>query len=319
MKEYRIAFLFPGQGSQHVGMGRGFYDSFESVRIRFEEASEILGYDLASLCFEGPEEKLKLTVHTQPAIFTVSAAVCEVLESEGFVPAAAAGHSLGEYSALVGSRAIEFSSALSAVKRRAELMYEEGSKRPGTMAAVLESDISKVESLCDKASSAGVCQIANINSPGQFVISGDVSAVEKAAEISSELGIRRVMMLKVSGAFHSDLMSPASQRLRQKLEELDISDPRAMFVPNATGQRTARPEEIRTCLIKQLDSPVLWQKSMETLLAEELASFVEVGPGKVLSGLMKKIDRDTHCFTTETPEAMDETLKAITAGTNRVS
>jgi [acyl-carrier-protein] S-malonyltransferase len=303
----KVAFLFPGQGSQYVGMGKALCESFPRARRWFDEASSIIGEDLSRICFEGPEEKLKKTVNTQPALFVKSWAAWDVVKDElaaDFV----AGHSLGEYTALAVAGAISFADGVAAVRKRGELMFESGVRRPGTMAAVLGLSSEEVEKLCVEASAAGVVQPANLNCPGQVVISGEVAGVERAVELAPEHGAKKAMVLKVSGAFHSELMEDARDELARFLEEIDIRDARVPVIANATARPVTDGAEIRKSLVDQMTSPVRWEESMRFLLDEDVAEFYEIGSGKVLRGLLRSVDRSARATSMGPPETLTAVL-----------
>ncbi len=280
------AFIFPGQGSQYVGMGKDFYDSDAGARDLFKRADELLGFPLSSICFEGPEEELRQTRTTQPAIFLHS-----VVASRGIKhvkPDMVAGHSLGEYSALVAAGALTFESALRLVRLRGELMQQAGEVRKGTMAAVVGLSPEAVSEICELASSAGVVQAATFNSPGQIVISGSVPGVRRAMEIAREKGAKLVRELVVSGAFHSPLMESARDGLKKGLEQTEIHDASIPVYANVSGEAVKDAREIRDRLFRQLTSPVLWEQTMNNMARDGATSFYEIGPGKVLQGLVKR-------------------------------
>jgi [acyl-carrier-protein] S-malonyltransferase len=288
-----VALLFPGQGSQFVGMGRDLAASSTVARETFREADDILGFPLSRLCFDGPESELTQTGNAQPAILTHSVAVWRALADrlDGGI-LFAAGHSLGEFSAYVAAGGISFADAVRTVRRRGELMETSGRDRPGTMAALLGLDDAAVEKVCREAAArGGDCVAANYNSPGQIVISGDVAAVERAVELARAAGARRAVRLNVSGAFHSPLMRVAEAGLAEQLERAAISRPGFPVVSNVTAQPVTEPAEVRRLLILQLTSPVRWTGCMQTMLAAGATRFVELGPGSVLTGLLRRIDR----------------------------
>lgn len=281
------AYLFPGQGSQSVGMGYEHFQQSEVFAQYVDRANEVLGFDLKKIMFEGPAEKLKQTEYTQPAIFLHSIALYKTLDAR---PDMVAGHSLGEFSALVASGAVTFEDALQIVRRRGELMQSAGEANPGTMAAVIGMDDEVVEKLCSQATEEVGKEViaANYNCPGQVVISGAVEAVEKAVELLKEEGCRLAKLLPVSGAFHSSLMQPAYDGLKNSLEELNISNPECPIYSNYTAESTTQPEEIRSNVLNQLLNPVLWTHTLQNMEANGANSFIEVGPGKVLQGLVKR-------------------------------
>ncbi len=292
-KEDRLktALLFPGQGSQFVGMGRDLYERHPEARATFDEACEILGVDLKRICFEGPEEELRRTHNTQPAIFVHSVAT---LRSMGLRPEGAdfraAGHSLGEYSAYVAAGAISFADALRLVRRRGELMYQAGLDRPGTMAAILGLEGRRVAEVLESV--PGIVRAANFNSPGQVVISGEVEAVGLAAQRLKEAGARKTIPLEVSGAFHSPLMKGAARGLSEMLSGTPLARARCPVLANASATEVVEPEAIRTSLEAQLLSPVLWEQTVRALLDWGAGRFVEIGPGKVLTGLVRAADKE---------------------------
>lgn len=287
----KTAYLFPGQGSQFVEMGKSIYETNPEAMKYFDQANEILGIDLKSIMFEGPEEKLKQTEFTQPAIFLHSVALFKTLN---VTPDMVAGHSLGEFSALVACGAVSFEEALKIVRKRGQLMQEAGNTNPGTMAAVIGMDDEDVEDICKRASKVTGQEVipANYNSPGQIVISGNVEAVEKAVEIAKEEGVRLAKTLPVSGAFHSSLMKPAYDGLKSQLEDLDINEPSCPIYSNYTAEATMNVEEIRSNLLNQLLNPVRWTQTLINMKKDGADSFVEVGPGKVLQGLVKRTLKD---------------------------
>lgn len=291
----KTAFIFPGQGSQFVGMGRDLYESHDTAKTVFDKANEILGFSLTDIMFGsgGSEEQetatLKKTEFTQPALFTHSAAAMAVLRAADVLPDMTAGHSLGEYSALYAAGAIGFADALKTVHRRGQLMGAAGNERPGTMAAILGLGDDQVETLCEQASTADhVVVAANYNSVGQIVISGDTVAVERAVEMASEAGARRALLLPVSGAFHSPLMEHAREGLETALESLPITEPFCPVYLNVSARASSDPSEIRRRLGEQLISPVRWAQTLVAMDADGATTFIEVGTGKVLSGLVKR-------------------------------
>ena len=291
-----VSMLFPGQGSQFVGMGRDLYEAFPGVRDSYDRAEELLGFPLKTVSFEGPEEELKQTRVTQPAIFVHSVAVFRLLQERGVKPAAVAGHSLGEYSALVANGALRFEDGVKLVGLRGRLMQEAGTREPGTMAAMIGLKPEQVEGICRRASEeAGVVVAANFNSPEQIVISGTVAGVHRAMELARENGTKRVVELVVSGAFHSPLMASATEELAGAIQRTEFLPPTCPIYSNVTAAPTVDPDEIRANLVSQLTSPVRWVESVRNMIAAGHREFLEVGPGKVLSGLLRRIDRSVSC------------------------
>ncbi len=289
-----VAFLFPGQGSQHVGMGRELYDNAPAARAVFDQADEILGFPLSRICFEGPEEVLKDTANQQPALYVTSMAMLARMKEQNWeMPAFAAGHSLGEFSALAAAGAFSFAAGLKLVRRRGQLMKAAGEAHPGAMAAILALDVSTVERICQQASeeSGRIVQIANDNCPGQVVISGDAAALAVAMALATEAKARKVVKLPITIAAHSPLMAPAADALAAAIEATPISAPQIPVIANVTAEPLTEPEAIRGELKAQLTSGVAWTTSMNYLLAEGVDSFVEVGPGDTLLSFSKRINR----------------------------
>lgn len=289
-----IGLLCPGQGSQFVGMGRDLADAYPTARQTFQEADEALGVALSRICWEGPDDELTRTINAQPAILVHSVAVWRVLqEQKPLEVGLAAGHSLGEFSAHVAAGTFSFADAVRTVRRRGELMYESGRQRPGTMAAVLGLDDAAAVSVCRQAStdSGGTVVPANYNSPGQLVISGDAAAVKRAEELAKEAGAKRVIPLNVSGAFHSPLMEVAAPGLREALEQVAMQDPRFPVVSNVTASPVQDAATAGRLLVEQLTSPVRWVESVRAMMKNGADRFVEIGPGNVLTGLLRRIDR----------------------------
>ena len=282
------AFVFPGQGAQFSGMGKDLHDASQDARMRFEQANDILGFDIASIMFEGTAEELKETKVTQPAIFLHSVILAECL-GDAFQPDMVAGHSLGEFSALVAAGALGFKDGLSLVSARANAMQKACELQPSTMAAVLGLENNVVEDIC--GNTGGVVVAANYNCPGQLVISGEVPAVEAACHALTEAGARRALMLPVGGAFHSPLMEPAREELATAIAQADIQSPRCPIYQNVSAEPTSDPQLIRQQLVAQLTAPVRWTQTMEAMIADGAKEVTEVGPGKVLQGLFKKVDR----------------------------
>lgn len=295
-----LALLFPGQGSQHVGMGRALADAEPEAARVFALADEVLGYPLSKLMWSGPEEDLRDTRNAQPAILAHSVAVLRVLRARLGPVAFAAGHSLGELSAYVAAGTLAADDALSCVRARGELMHQAGTERPGAMAAVLGLSDEEVEEVCARVD-AGVCVPANFNSSGQVVVSGDLAGVEQATALVKAAGAKRVMPLNVSGAFHSPLMEPAAQGLRRRLEAIDLRDPEFPVVSNATAEPVTAASEARELLVRQLTAPVRWSASIGTMRARGVGRFVEIGPGNVLCGLNRKNAEGVPCASVGEP------------------
>jgi len=307
----KIAFLFPGQGSQYPGMGRDLAENFPAARKVFDEADRALGFPLSKLCFEGPAEELQLTANTQPAILTVSAAAAAVLDEKGVSPAYVAGHSLGEYSALVATRSITLDAAARIVRKRGQYMQEAVPVGVGAMAALLGMEPASVNAVCAEAAQGEIVSAANINSPGQIVIAGNASAVERAVDLAKTHGAKRAIMLNVSAPFHCALMKPAADRLAVSLDAIEIRKPAVPLVNNADAELVRSADAIGDGLKRQVTAPVRWFESMSRLLAEGVDLFVEVGPGKVLSGLMRQISRDARCLHVEDAASLNEVLAAL--------
>ena len=308
----QIAFIFPGQGSQKVGMGAAFAQEYPIARAVFDEADAVAGQALSTLCFHGPAAALKQTENTQLAILTCSVATLRMLNHLGVVPKAVAGHSLGEYSALVAAGALAFSDALTLVRARAQAMAEAGEKQKGTMAAILGMEAERLQQLCEKA--GGVVNIANYNCPGQLVISGEVDAVNRVVELASaEIGARRCRPLPVSGAFHSPLMEPAQQKFDSVLKRVKLHPPKRDVVMNVTGELASDAAEIQRLLFQQITAPVQWEKSLQTLAESGISHFVEVGPGKVLSGLVNRTLRGSVAVNVEDAPSLESALEKIPA------
>ena len=309
----KIAFLFPGQGSQTVGMGRDLAGRFPIAEQTFAEADDACGFALSKLCFEGPEEDLRLTENTQPAIMTVSVAVLRVLSEHGIQPALAAGHSLGEWSAHGAAGTLKFADAVRAVKARGRAMQEAVPAGQGAMAAILSLDPEKVSDAClDAAQDTGlICAAANLNSPGQTVISGALAAVEKAAALCKERGARRAVMLPVSAPFHCALMQPAQEEVARVLGSLQLNDPQFPVAANVSGTMVTTAEGARHALIEQVTGAVRWVDCVRTLVGAEAQIFIEVGPGKVLCGLLKQIDPAQKSMNVEDTASLEKTLTEL--------
>jgi [acyl-carrier-protein] S-malonyltransferase len=306
-----IAFLFPGQGSQDVGMGKELAEDHAVARRTFEEADDALGYKLSQLCFEGPEDKLRLTEVTQPAILTASVAAWRVLHEKGLTPALVAGHSLGEYSAHVAAGTLSFADTVRTVRQRGKYMQEAVPVGVGAMAAILGMELEKVSAVCVEAAQGEVCEPANINSSEQIVISGNTAAVERAAKLASERGAKRAIMLPVSAPFHCSLMKPAQDRLAADLAALTFRKPGVAVACNADATLVEDAERSRDALVRQVTGSVKWAQSMHLLIAQGVERLVEVGPGKVLCGLMRQVDRSKPCSNVGDQASLQKTLEQM--------
>jgi [acyl-carrier-protein] S-malonyltransferase len=311
-----VAIVFPGQGSQAPGMGRDLTEKFAVARQVFEEADDALGFAISKLCFDGPAEDLQLTENTQPAILTASVAAFRALREEGIsAPAFVAGHSLGEYSALVAAGALSLADAVRTVRARGRYMQEAVPVGTGAMAAVLGADLGDIERICSEASAGQVCSIANFNSPNQAVIAGHTEAVDRAVELLNGVA-KRVIKLKVSAPFHCALMKPAEDKLAHDLEQLDFQAPAMPVVTNVDARAVTAPDELRDALVRQVSSPVRWVDSMQLLIEHGVDTFVEAGPGKVLSGLIRQISRDVKTLNVEDAASLETTNAALAAKIN---
>lgn len=305
----KTAYIFPGQGSQSPGMGKDLFEGSAAARSVFEEADAALGNSISEMCFSGSAEELALTENTQPAILTASVATLRAMEEAGFPkPDIVAGHSLGEYSAVVAAGGLSLEDAVVTVRERGRFMQEAVPVGTGGMAAIIGSDLATVEASCQEAAGGQICAPANINSPKQVVIAGNSEAVDRACEILKEKGAKRAIKLNVSAPFHCALMMPAQERLARVLEKLEFKDPNFPIVENVTAALNISAPGIRQALTEQVSSPVKWLQSVETMIGEGVDTFVEVGPGKVLSGLVRQIDRSVTCYNVEDSEGLSNTL-----------
>ncbi|MGD0887358.1 MAG: ACP S-malonyltransferase [Thermodesulfovibrionales bacterium] len=305
----RVAFVFPGQGSHYVGMGAEIYENYHEARDIFQEASDALGYDLVRLCFRGPKEELNKTYRTQPGILTVSSAIHRVLLSKGIKPSVVAGHSLGEYSALVAAEVLSFHDAVKLTEKRGQFMQDAVPEGRGRMAAILGLSRNEIDEICLSLQS-GYAAPANYNCPGQIVIAGERAAVGEAIKRAKESGARAVP-LAVSVPSHCTLMADASSRLAEELNEIEFKNPAVPLVNNADAIFLNAVDSIKASLVRQLNSPLLWEDSIKTVVDSGIEMFIEVGPGKVLSGLIKRIEPSVRVFHVEDIESLDKTLGAL--------
>ncbi len=307
----KLAFIFPGQGSQRAGMGKELAEQFPAARAVFDQADQALGFPLSKLCFEGPEEELKLTANTQPALLTASVAAYRVLEEKGIAPDYVAGHSLGEYSALVASGCLSLPEAVVTVRNRGTYMQEAVPAGQGAMAALLGLPLPKVQQVCEQAAQGQVVAPANLNSPGQIVISGHKEAVERAAAAAKDAGAKRAVLLPVSAPFHSSLLQPAAARLESDFQRIRFGGLSIPLVTNVDAEVIETPQAARDALFRQVPAPVRWEESMRKLMELGCDCFIEVGPGKVLAGLLRQIDRSARALSVEDPASLEKTLAAL--------
>ena len=307
-----IAYIFPGQGSQAVGMGKDLYDNFPAARAVFEEADEALGFKLSEMCFAGDEADLQMTANTQPAILTTSVAAFRAMESEGFsTPDFVAGHSLGEYSALVAAGSLTLTDAVKTVRKRGQYMQEAVPIGVGAMAAILGLDMQTISDACLEAADGQICSPANINSPAQVVIAGNSEAIDRAIEILKERGAKRAIKLNVSAPFHCALMKPAQDRLAADLAQIEFGDLSVPIIENVSAEANTKGIRVPEALTAQVSAPVLWKQSIENLIGQGVETFVEIGAGKVLSGLVRQINRDVRSLNVENSASLKETLNNI--------
>jgi len=307
----KVAFVFPGQASQYPGMGKELAEKYPVAKAAFDEADKALGFAISKLCFEGTEDDLKLTANTQPAILTCSVAVYRVLAEKGLAPDFVAGHSLGEYSALVAAGALKFSDAVQLVRKRGTYMQDAVPAGVGAMAAIMGLSHAVVADVCKRAADGEVCAAANLNSPEQTVISGHAGAVKRAVELASQTGAKRAVILAVSAPFHSPLMAAMAEKLEKDLRNTEFSDLRVPIVTNVDADTTTSGNEAREALIAQVSMPVRWEESVRLLIDEGVNTFVEVGPGRVLTGLLRQIERSVAALNVEDEKSLAATVEKI--------
>ncbi len=308
----KLAFIFPGQGAQYVGMGKDIAAEYKSADAIYEEASEALGFDIKEMIFNGNDEALKITENTQPTIVTTSVACMQPLLEKGIKPDFVAGLSLGEYAAHVAAGTFDFKDAVALVRKRGKFMQEAVPVGVGAMSAIIGLDNEAVIESCKEASSLGVCEPANFNCPGQLAIAGDVAAVEKANEICKAKGAKRAMMLAVSAPFHCSLLKPAGEKLAAELDKVTVNDIKIPVVVNVTAKSITNKDEVKSTLVNQVSNSVLWENCVKNMLEQGVDTFVEIGPGKVLSGFIKKINKDVKVLNVENLDSLNATLEELT-------
>ena len=309
----KVAIVFPGQASQYSGMGKDLAEKYPSARAVFDDADQALGFSISKICFEGTEDELKLTANTQPAILTVSVAAFRVLSEKGIAPDYVAGHSLGEYSALVAAGALNFADAVRLVRKRGTYMQEAVPAGQGAMAAILGISPAVVQDACKRAAEGEICSAANLNSPEQTVISGHANAIKRAVEIASQSGAKRAVILPVSAPFHCAMMMPAQEKLEKDLQATHFSDLQIPLVTNVDADSIRKGDEARQALVRQVCMPVLWEGSMRFLLDEDVRTIIEVGPGRVLTGIMRQIERSVTTLKVEDEKSLNATIEKIVA------
>lgn len=307
----KIAFVFSGQGAQYVGMGKEIAEKYEEAQQVYEQANEALNLDIRKLCFEGPEEELNLTENTQPAILTTSIAIMKVLEKHGIQADQYAGLSLGEYSAHVAGQSINFQEAVQLVKKRGQYMQEAVPAGKGSMAAIIGLEETQVAEIIKEASKEGILEGANYNCPGQIVVGGEVLAIDQAIKLAEQAEARMAVKLKVSAPFHTSMLKPAADKLEKALEQVNIQSAQKPIVSNVTANYVEKTEDIKPLLINQVKSAVLWEASVRRMIDDGVDTFIELGPGKVLSGFIKKIDRKLNIYNIENLKTLDKTLKKL--------
>lgn len=307
----KLAFVFAGQGSQAVGMGKELAENFAVADKAFDEASAALGFDVKDMVWNGDAETLMITENTQPTILTASVAALRVLEEKGIKPDVVAGLSLGEYTAHVASGSMDFADAVRLVKKRGKYMQEEVPVGEGAMAAIIALSADDVKACCDEASEIGVCSPANFNCPGQIVVSGEVKAVEKCCELAKAKGAKRAMVLPVSAPFHCSMLIGAGEKLAKELENVEVKDMNIPVITNVTADYIKSKDDIKPLLIKQVSSSVLWENTIRKMLADGVDTFVEIGPGKALSGFIKKVTKEVNVFNVEDMKSLEKTLEGL--------